>query len=65
MRAHESHVEYNANCMALQVAQVVENGAWEYTQRCWQAWLHAPHPTLQALLDTVTSGQSLYLYLCV
>ncbi len=51
--------------MALQVAQVVENGAWEYTQRCWQAWLHAPHPTLQALLDTVTSGQSLYLYLCV
>jgi len=37
---------------------------WRVVQRCWQAWSHAPPPpALQALLDTVTSGQPLYLYL--
>jgi len=37
---------------------------WRVVQRCWQAWSHAPPPpALQALLDTGTSGQPLYLYL--
>jgi len=37
---------------------------WRVVQRCWQAWSHAPPPpSLQALLDAVTTGQPLYLYL--
>jgi len=37
---------------------------WRVVQRCWQAWSHAPPPpSLQALLDAVTNGQPLYLYL--
>jgi hypothetical protein len=41
---------------------------WHVLQRCWQAWSHAPPPPalqalLEALLQAVTSGQPLYLYL--
>jgi hypothetical protein len=40
---------------------------WRVVQRCWQAWSPAPPPpalqALQALLDAVTYGQPLYLYL--
>jgi hypothetical protein len=33
-------------------------------RRCWQAWSHAPPPpALQMMLDTLASGQPLYLYL--
>jgi hypothetical protein len=37
---------------------------WWLVQRYWQAWARtSPPPPLQALLDAVTSGQPLYLYL--
>jgi hypothetical protein len=37
---------------------------WRRLRRSWQAWSHAPPPpALQALLDAVTRGQPLYLYL--
>jgi hypothetical protein len=37
---------------------------WRVLQRCWLAWSHAPPPpALRALLEAVTGGQPLYLYL--
>jgi hypothetical protein len=37
---------------------------WRFLRRCWQAWsLAPPPPALQALLDALTRGQPLYLYL--
>jgi hypothetical protein len=37
---------------------------WRVVRRCWQAWSHAPPPpALQMMLDTLASGQPLYLYL--
>jgi hypothetical protein len=43
---------------------VAHAGADATGQRCWPAWSHAPPPPpLQALLDAVSRGHPLCLYL--
>ena len=37
---------------------------WHFLHRCWRAWSSQPPPTeLQALLDAVSAGRPLYLFL--